>query len=286
MRVLYWCGAGIGYALLLGSFAGALHPLGDALAVFRTPMAVVGLAWLGLGWAWGLASPLWLLPVLASLLPAALAYLPGEATPPAGITIYQKNMSFRMADTNALEADIRAVAPDVLTLQEVTPANARMLARLADILPHSHICNFEAVGAVALASRWPMRPGQNRCAYGLAMMQVESPSGPLWLASMHLHWPYPYRQSAQHAQLLPELAALDGPVILGGDFNMVRESAVMRRTIHATGSHPGGRPRASFTLEGLLPIGIDHILIPAGQHGQSDLRPLLGSDHRGLVLRY
>ena len=42
-----------------------------------------------------------------------------------------------------------------------------------------------------------------------------------------------------------------------------------------------GPLRPSFYLKGLLPITIDHVLVPEGAAAATAMRPLLGSDHRG-----
>ena len=55
----------------------------------------------------------------------------------------------------------------------------------------------------------------------------------------------------------------------------------VRRVAEATGTRRAGPLRPSFYLKGLLPITIDHVLVPEGAVAATAMRPLLGSDHRG-----
>jgi endonuclease/exonuclease/phosphatase (EEP) superfamily protein YafD len=275
---------GVGALALIGSYLGWLHPAGDSLAVFRGPLALAGGLWIAGGALAGLC-PWWLtlLPLAALLGLGAMALRPERGGP---VTLYQKNMSYRMQDVGPLARDIRAIAPDLLTLQEVTPANAAVLEAVSDILPHSHLCSYEHVGGVGLASRWPIRPGSLRCAHGLVAAQVEMPEGPVWLVSIHMKWPWPSGQPIHHPRLMQVLAGLEGPVILAGDFNMVRWSSVVRKTAHLIGAEPAGRPRGTFWLKRMINLPIDQILVPDGRRGATEARELLGSDHRGLVARF
>ncbi|MFD0979737.1 endonuclease/exonuclease/phosphatase family protein [Tropicimonas aquimaris] len=286
--MIFWAVAVCGFAVLAGGFLGPLHPAGESLAVLRGPVTFIGALWIALGWRTGVASPLWLVPVTLVSLPVLTGYTRYEAVspPPETVTVYQKNMSYRIADTSALEADIREVAPDVLTLQELMPEARGMLDNLSDILPNARVCEPTRVGSVALATRWPAVEGSEICVGGLAALQVETPEGRAWVVSLHLEWPWPFGQSAHVRARLKVLEQLDGPVVLGGDFNMVPWSHAMHRIASSIGAERAGKVRPSFPLNPVLVLPIDHVLIPAGNRGATTLRPLLGSDHRGLVARY
>lgn len=285
---VFWSVTALGLCTLLFSFAGALHPLGDSLAVFRTQIACLGLIWIALG-VWTGAAPasaaVIAIPVAAAMIPALVSYVRPEV--PGPTTLYQKNMSFRLADTAPLEEDIRSAAPDVLTLQEVTPANTALLMALEDSLPSQLICPFEAVGAVAVASRWPIVPGSaSVCVEGLAAMQVQTERGPLWVAAIHLHWPWPYRQAEERDAIAAALRTLEGPVVLAGDFNMVPWSRTMQVLTDATGTRRAGRTRTTLPMLGRLwSLPIDHAIVPDGP-ASTETRPLLGSDHMGLLVRF
>ena len=273
-------------ALLIG-FAGALHPIGDSLAVFR----------LQAGGATILAALFAFL--LGSRTALALAVIAGAAITPAvwlsaglgaqtggNIVLYQKNLSFRLRDPQPIIEDILQSGADVVTLQEVTTHNRTVLDGIATALPTQLICPFARVGGVAVASHYPVIEGSKTCLQGrgLAAMQVAHPDGPLWLVSIHLHWPWPYGQASQMQHIVPALAEMSGPTILGGDFNMVPWSDTHRQIASATASRRVGTALNSFPRFGtLLPLPIDHVFSPRG--GIASLRPLLGSDHRGLLAR-
>lgn len=275
--------AGVTLCLAAG-YLGRLHPAGDSFAVFRAlgGIALVLLAGLGV-----LAGTPWLaVPALAVAVltggPLAQAYLvPGA---PGAMTIYQKNMLYRNEDLAGLEADIRAVAPEVLTLQEVSDRNRALLGSLADVLPHQVFCAYENVGGVAIATRLAPVPGTELCAHGLAAVQVEGPEGRVWLVSVHLHWPWPFDQAAHLGRLLPVIEGLAGPVVIAGDFNMVRWTAALA-LVRAAGRVAAVGPVIG-SYAGITPhlqLPIDQVMAPGG--GSLEARPLLGSDHRGLLAR-
>lgn len=288
MRLLKWvfeASAVALMALLAAGYLGWLHTSGDSFAVFRaqgaTVLAMAALGCLAHG-TWRLGG-LGLALALTAGVPLALSY---QTAGVAGDwTLYQKNMLFRNADLAGLEADIRATAPDVLTLQEVTQANRAMLAALKDVLPGQVWCPFRAVGGVAVATRWPVVAGTETCAHGLAALQAETPKGRVWLVALHLSWPWPYEQATHLGKVLPVLEALEGPVVLAGDFNAVPWSRAVGRIAEAAGSRLARPVHGTLPSFGpLLVLPIDHALVPAG--GQTELRGLLGSDHRGVVVRF
>lgn len=270
--------ATLALAALALSFAGALHGLGDSLAVFRLPLAGVAaglvlaarprrrLLWPGLGLCLIAAGS-----VLVHKLPAA----------PAGpLTVYQKNMFHRNGDLGGLVADILASDADIVTLQEVSVENEALLQRLAEAYPVQHLCRYTRRSGIAVFTR--LTAGEALCSdvLGLAGLRVDSPQGPVWALSLHLSWPYPYSQPAQLDRLAPLLARYDAPVILGGDFNMVPWSHALARIARAGGFRRAGPARASFRL-GLMPLSIDHVFAPGG--GRAEARPPLGSDHGGVL---
>jgi endonuclease/exonuclease/phosphatase (EEP) superfamily protein YafD len=268
---------------LIGGYLGWLHPLGDSLGVFRLQgaglLAVVSALALFAGAA--TAGRLGMVLALVAGVPLAWSYQ-GDGAPGGDLRLYQKNMLFRNDDLSGLQADIRAAAPDVLTLQEVSDPNRALLADLADLLPHQHWCPFAAVGGTAIATRLPPVPGEALCAPGLAALKVTGPKGPLWLVSVHLHWPWPYGQAAHVANLLPAFEGMEAPVVMAGDFNMVPWSDALAALRHATGTTHAGPVRGTYTgFQPLLTLPIDHVLSPGG--GAMETRPGLGSDHLGLL---
>ncbi|QDC09743.1 hypothetical protein FHY55_11005 [Oceanicola sp. D3] len=277
----------LGLLALGASFAGRWWAWGDSLAVARSWVGLGGLVWLALCGAagaltWRWVAALWLV-VLAALAPVGWDKWRPEPGGAAALVIYQKNMNFRMPSVAPLVEDVQAVGPDMVTLQEVDAENQAVMAALVERYPGQHYCAFSAVGGQAVMARWPAL--ERRCGYGWAGMQVDAPGGPVWLVSLHLHWPAPHSQHAHLAKALPELAALEGPVFLGGDFNMVPWSGAMARVEEAIGARHMGRARLSIEqFGGKLWLPIDHVLAPEGWAGRTVIRPQLGSDHFGVVM--
>lgn len=283
-------GSGLTVAILLvlAGFLGWLHPIGDSLSVGRgfavaaVLMLAIAASFLGMKTAafWSI------LFALFAGTPVVLATLwPG---PSGGLLLYQKNLRFDNAELAALEADIRLAAPVVLTLQEVSEPNLALMANLKDILPHQQFCRFDKVGGVAVASRLPSVPGAVVCAPGLAAMQVlvtdSQGQTPVWIVSVHLHWPWPYSQQDHAAVLQEVLAGLDGPVVMAGDFNMVGWAHSIRQLATAARVVAAGPSYGTYTgFAPLMRLPIDHAFAPAG--GRLELRPALGSDHLGLLAR-
>lgn len=284
---------GVAIVLLGAGFLGALHPVGDSLAVFRV--------YLGLGLA-GLAALLLRMQARRRAGMAALAALVGlwplsgfvagagqaGAAGARGYHLYQKNLLFRNPDPGAVGRDILARAPDFVTLQEVSQANQVVLEQLDEAFVARHFCGFSGVGGVAVASRWPKVAGSETCAErdGLAAMQVTTPDGPVWVVALHLNWPWPHPQAAQAQRLAPYFARLTGPKVIGGDFNMVAWSHLVGSIETATGATALGPPHVSLIREhGLLRIPIDQVLVSGGQ-GRIERLALLGSDHFGLLGRF
>ncbi|MCX7287616.1 MAG: endonuclease/exonuclease/phosphatase family protein [Rhodobacterales bacterium] len=282
-------GLGLAFAILLAvlGFTGGLFAFGDSLAVGRgyavAAVLVLAIAASFLGMR---VAAFWsILFALAAGAPVVLATLwPG---PPGEFTLYQKNLRFDNAELAALEADIRAANPLAMTLQEVSEPNLALLSALADTWPHQHVCPFAAVGGTAVATRLPPVPGATVCAPGLAAMQVMVTETqrrfPVWIVSIHLNWPWPHDQADHAAALRGVLDKLDGPVIMAGDFNMVRWGASVRSLAAATETLPAGPSPGTYTgFDPLLRLPIDHAFGPNG--GRVTLRPTLGSDHLGLFV--
>lgn len=281
-----------GLALAAG-FLGALHPAGDTLGVFRLQFAALALVLALSAAALSRRRALPLAAALAALLaaaPAALSYR-ASAAPTAGPhALYQKNLYFRLPDAGAIIADIRASGAAVVTLQEVTEPNRAVMQALAGSHPVQAWCPYarSRAGGTAVLSAWPAL-GEPLCPEGggLTAVRLQAPFGPVWAVSLHLLWPWPYGQETQAARVADFLAGLDGPVILGGDFNMAPWGWSLRRIARAAGTAKAG-PTAT-TLAGKIPFApltIDHVLLPRGWRGAQEIRPELGSDHRGILVRF
>jgi endonuclease/exonuclease/phosphatase (EEP) superfamily protein YafD len=82
------------------------------------------------------------------------------------------------------------------------------------------------------------------------------------------------------------LATLDGPVVLGGDFNVVPWAHSVQRLAAAGGLRRVGRSPVTYAAAaGLLRVQIDHVYA-SGAAGRTERLPRLGSDHWGIWAEY
>lgn len=274
----------IAVALLGLSYLGAVHPVGDSLAVFRAPLGVLVLI-CGIGtWRWTWAGKIAIGLACTSL---ALWAAPRLARPAAGtdFVVYQKNLLYRRANRRAFVEDVISADPDVVTLQELSRANLPLVEMLSEALPYNQVCEAHVVGAVAVLSKWPITDGWCSDTAGIAMAEVRHDAGVVRVASIHVGWPWPYPQHGHLSNLLPEFAGWsdDAPVVVGGDFNMVPEGHALRRVARATGADRVGHVERTFAFRG-YPMTIDHVFATGGE-GAVDVRGRLGSDHFGVLAR-
>lgn len=286
VRGIGWAVAAAALAGVVLGYAGALHPAGDALAVFRLPLAGVAGAILLLMRRPGRAVAAGMALVALAVLPRVWAMLPGQGADAPDLAIYQKNLLWRLADPMPVAEDIQARAPDIVTLQEVSGRNRAALQALRQSLPFQHLCDDRASGGTAVLSRWPDVPGSARCGNGLAAVQLETPAGRVWAVSLHLRWPWPYPQAGQLDVVEPVLRAMRGPMVIGGDFNSVAWSHALARVRRASHTRRVGREAVTFALPyGGLGVGIDHVLASGARRGAVEVLERLGSDHRGVLAR-
>ncbi len=277
-------------ALVVASFAGALHGIGDSLAVFRHLWASV----LAISSALLLRGHLRLaglgtIIVVLAAAPMAAAMLGAPADRSTRYALYQKNLRYDGRQRQAIIDDILAVDADFVTLEEVGTRNHVVFQALATRYPSFVLCADANGGNVAVMSKWPLLERQRVCVTrgGPAAIKVRTPDGPVWAMALHLKWPWPRPQARQAAEIASKMGFVDAPVVLGGDFNMVPWSHTMRLMERATRGKRLGPAMITFVLRqfGLLRLPIDHVITPSGQ-GWLERRPLLGSDHYGLVAHF
>lgn len=286
-RMGLWGGLALSMLALSGGYLGALHPLGDSLAVFRVPFAGGAIVFAFL-LRHDVRAALFGLLASVVMLGMWLGHSGGgqDLTAPE-LTLYQQNLLWRNAGNARLVAAIRDSGADLVTLEEVSDQNLPILQSLQPDYPVQHVCAFRKVGRVAVLARGLRATQRLTCAedLGLAAMEVEGPKGRFWVAALHLPWPWPHEQAAHVERIVAELTALEGPMILAGDFNAVAWSHTVKRIGAAGGMARVGPYGATFELPPLgYPIGIDHVLAPKGL-GVIERQPKLASDHHGLLAR-
>lgn len=278
-------------AIILGGVMGGVHPIGDSLAVLRLP-AVATLAIVVIWSVWPRAlrwtvSALCLGTLGLHLWNAQdVAAQDAEDTTNSALVLYQQNLNLHPKDRSDWLAHIAQLEPDVLTLQEVSDANLPLLAQLATAYPYQHRCPLGTRLGEAVVSRFPIVEGSAFCTQvdALSGVQILSPQGRIWVVSAHLRWPWPHTQAAQLQAALPSLRALDGAVVVAGDFNAVAWSHTIDQVEAAIDGGRVGPWRKTFDLPRLgLPIGIDHVVTNFSGPAFVAVQPKLGSDHNGLL---
>lgn len=286
--------------LTLFSLLGPWVPLADSMAHFRfhlTVLITLASVLLALSRAWqraGLAAAVAVAGVVG-MVPAFpvwdAAAVDGKAP---SITMVQLNLSFRNSAPGAVADFIWAENADIVTLQEVTDKTAKVMELLAADYPFQTRCDAWRVGGPAIMSRLPMAPGAAKgCikGQGMAWMRVMASGHPVSVASLHLHWPYPFAQADQIDRLESHLKKLPRPVLLAGDFNAAPWSHAVERVAQATDTDVAAGLRFSFDIKfnsWIPPIAvpIDHILVPEGLVPLDvKLGPGPGSDHLSVIAR-
>ena len=260
-------------------FAGALHPAADSLSLLRMPLAALclSLALLPLRKSWRV---LLLGTAAAGLLTTLPQWLYGRTD--GDLVIYSKNLWFANDTLPALAQDIRASGAEVVALQEVSDRTRPILALLSADFPHQHLCRFSGWSGVAVLSRHPITDRRCSDRRAVAAAQVDREGEPVWIAAVHLPWPYPYGNAPAARSGAAVLAELTGPVVMAGDFNIFPWAHSVRQLEAAADLQVAGPIRPTYRLRG-MPLLLDHVHAPGG--GRVETRPLLGSDHLGLLAR-
>jgi endonuclease/exonuclease/phosphatase (EEP) superfamily protein YafD len=292
---------------LVAGFLGRLHPALDAFSHFRAHLAVLlAMACLVL-----LATRQWLHGAVGLVLAiGAVAttggFLPwhavasGAATEAAGAgpryRLLHLNMRYDHPDPGRVLSLIGRTRPDVVTLNEASPAWRQSLRAIAAAYPHRLDCPDErSVGSVLILSRRPFLD-LGACGLGgrFGLVTVDFGGHAVEIASLHLLWPWPFAQPDQIRDLLPTLASLGDRTLMAGDFNAVDWSTSVRAIAAAGGftSMPLLGPTwlvrsAPDVLRRWIGLPIDHVLAKPGVV-LLDARRLddVGSDHLPVLVEF
>lgn len=216
---------------------------------------------------------------IIALLTVAIPFLPQE--PGSDLRVYSKNLWFANSEIPALASDIETARVDVVMLQEVSDQNREVLDLLKDSFPYQHLCRFSGWSGIALASRHPF-DGEPMCSKwrAVAAAPIQIKGERVWLVSAHIPWPWPHDSIRNEMEAHRVLAELDGPVVIGGDFNIMPWSGRVDRIASITNTKLAGPVRPTLNFRN-LPLPLDFVLAPGG--GSLEARPLLGSDHAGVL---
>lgn len=291
-------GASAAGLMILFGFLGTWIPAADSFAHFRfhLAVAVAGAAiFLAVSRRWktaGFAAVCAAIGV-AGMEPALPSWGAAVAAPaPRPVKLVQLNLLFRNDQPEAVAEFIRREDADIVTLQEVSRRSGRVIELLSEEYPYRLRCRFSGVGGVAVLSRLPRAPGREEgCVEGkgMAWIRVMADGRPVSVTSLHLHWPWPFRQPKQLDELERNMASIPRPVLLAGDFNAAPWSHAAKRVAAATDTQIAPGLRFSYDIRlnprmPALPVPIDHLLLPPeAMLGDIRLAQGPGSDHRSLV---
>ncbi|MEL7258673.1 MAG: endonuclease/exonuclease/phosphatase family protein [Pseudomonadota bacterium] len=277
--------------VLLG-LTGQVFAPGNSAAVIRFPAGLLLVMLIPL-LLWGRATYLATLAcsaALAALVPLGLGYF--KPNPPCEgpcLTLYQKNLMSKSWPREPLAEELVASRAEIVTLQEVSDHNRKFMPQLFEAYSFSITCPFRPHQEVALLTSLPVVENTEFCLDGAGMAAVQvvlANQTPLWVVSIHLEWPFPYDQFKQASLVEDKLQSMQGPILIGGDFNMVTWGGSVIRLAKAARAEVLGPYRNTY-LSGrpYLPLPIDNVLVPEGAEGHLERRPRLASDHMGLLAR-
>ena len=233
-------------------------------------------------------------PVLPYLPLSGGAYVVADTGVPP-LKVLTVNVSYRPFLPRRLLEIVREADPDIVVVQELTPHAERVLADLDTAFPHYRKFPAERQYGIGLWSRYEIESGATIALGRLPAIQarVRGPSGSFTVIGVHLSAPMTQRRAAARNQQLVELAALsaavDGPLIVAGDFNTTPYSPYftdLLETARLTDSRRGRTLSPSWpTMLRLVGIPIDHVAVNDGFTILSHRRlPNFESDHFGALV--
>jgi endonuclease/exonuclease/phosphatase (EEP) superfamily protein YafD len=299
--------------LLVVAFAGLLthflsfhsNPL-LAVAAFSTypmlaaPVALVLLLAVREWWVSGLA-----LVVVGLCAALQIPLYLSQSAPADGARIVMMTANLRLgsADAAALVRLVREHHVDVLTVQELTPAEVERLkaAGLDSVLAHAQLDARGGGSGTGVYSRYavealPVPPGYQ---FAIVATRIDVPglaAAPMVIGT-HMPGPWPQNPSGWVTDIdnLPRTLrgfASGNPsasVLVGGDFNATTDTAQFRKLLtdgyrDAAGQAGAGHTR-TFPADTWYPplIAIDHVLTRNAVATSAKTLSVPGSDHRALL---
>ena len=236
---------------------------------------------------------------VALLAPELAARTPVPAvTNDRAVRLFNANVYAGNDQAGGIAGEILASRPDVVFLQEATPAIVETIdgaGALAE-LPHRIAVPRTDPFAALMAARWPLLDQDVVEVDGrpvLLRATVETEAGPLRLYGVHVVAPLGRAREASARELrrITELAREERlPILMAGDFNTTWGHRSFRRVLDAgftDAAAAGGRPfQMTWPRDRLIPAftRIDHVLTTRGL-AVIALHPGegAGSDHKPLV---
>lgn len=261
------------------------------LALLRRPLWCAALAGSIVFSAWPLAA----YPPIPGLDTARAAATAGAAASPSALKLATANLFFLNSQVARLVPILRAASPDVVMLEEFTPAAQAELQELRAAYPYRVEAPDETPYGIALLSRYPLR-SQRTFPLGTTravQAQVMGPGARFTIVGVHLRSPTSREGAAERNRELTLLAAvraeIRGPLVVIGDFNTTPFSPFFTDWLGASGLRDTRRGFSyTPTWPSFLPIlriPIDHCFV-SHEFRLTGLRRLeaFGSDHFPLLV--
>ncbi len=300
-------------ALLLAGLAAAcaaalLAPLGwpfELFAHFRWQLGAAALVLLlvaallrrrGMVWLAAAALLSQAVPALWAVSRANPAYAAGTCDGPT-LRVATVNLWYANDDPRRMLDWLAANEPDLVVLQEVSPAWIDALAATLPAYPHRELLARNDPYGIGVLSRLPL--GQvtalDLAGDGLPSLQVTADLAghPLQLLGLHTHWPVTPGLQQARDRVLQQAAALargqPSSSIVLGDLNLTPYAPAFTRLVQSSGLRDAlddraWRPtwQASFWP---LALPIDHVLVPSASCVlDTAIGPDIGSDHRPVLV--
>jgi endonuclease/exonuclease/phosphatase (EEP) superfamily protein YafD len=280
-------------AALGASLLNAWFPLSDSLAHFRAHfiaiLSVISVGFLLLRSWKALGVTIATAGIGALSIYPAWPFLSPQATLAKPLKLIQFNTLFSNPTPDRSLDWIKAQAPDFVMMQEVSSTTMAIYDGLAEDLPYGAFCKFAKAHGVAVRSKFPMIDQSCVQGKGLVWVRADVNGRQISLASIHLLWPYPFKQWQQIASLENAFKSIPRPLILTGDFNAAPWSEAVSRVTAATDTKvlPGFRltlPMGEGLVAPVPSLPIDHVLLPEGTAiGEIWVGPAVGSDHLPVI---
>lgn len=292
------------FGLLARSREWGWQPLIIAAGFFEylTTAAVLGGALLAARRAWAGPAVAALLAILAMVV-LVPCYVADNHGPPGGptLTVLQANLGVGAADPGKLVAQIDAQHADVLTVDELTPAELGRLTAsgLSHRLPYHLTAPYPGGAGTGIWSRYPLTATgrDDRFSFELLTARIRPPGAATTeLIAVHLlpPWPYPagtwlHEMHRLHRLLTAQPATL--PVIVSGDFNATLDHPQFRSLLaggyHDAADQAGAGLLPTYPTDRIIPplLALDHVLVRTATATAVRTLALPGSDHRALLAR-
>lgn len=214
----------------------------------------------------------------------------------AQLRLMTANLYLGRAEASAVVDLVRAHAVDVLSLQELTPAEVARLdaAGLGELLPHRVLDARPRGYGSGICSRLPLTELPGLAGFGCAVprARVHLPQCELEVTAVHLAAPVDRALTArwQREAALLQRSGGSGPSVLAGDFNATLDHPPLRRLLRTGYSDAaaavGAGLRTTWRRPGIAPpLTIDHVLLRGAVRARSvRVAPVAGSDHDAVVV--